>query len=198
MNRSFPILVLFALLVFPLITGCDRGVINQTEPNDYETKSMPSFHIISGSSLSPESEQVHDLRGFLRQEHKIPHEEVIWDQLKIMKMRFEGSQKLVDVVVAPLRDVVSPTSPISIPSKDGDTKKLRVEHSQLVYLPSLNKGFTTEWHFENTEEEVSARRNGFVRFKISDEQFTYKVSDGWPVKQVSTALEATGRLPRRS
>lgn len=186
MNRSLPIFFVFTLLISLPITGCDRGAINSTEPDDSKTTSFPSFHIISGNSLSPEGEHAHDLRGFLKQKHKISYRNVIWDGLKIMKMKFEGSQKLIDVVVAPLQKEILSTSPISVLPKDGDAEKLEVEHTQLVYIPSLTRGFTTEWHFNTASNKVLARRNGFVRFKISGNQFTYKVSNGWPVKQVTT------------
>lgn len=187
MNRSLSIFFVFTLLASLPTTGCDRGAINSTGLSDIETTSFPSFHITSGSSLSPESKQARDLRGFLKQKRKISHENVTWDQLKIMKTKFEESQKLVDVVVAPLQKATLSSSPISVPSKDGYAKDLRVEHSQLVYLPSLNKGFTTEWHFKTADKATPASQNGYVRFKMSGNQFTYEVSDGWPVKQVSNA-----------
>jgi len=103
-----------------------------------------------------------------------------------MKMKFKGSNNVIDVVVAPIQESTLSTSPISLPSKEGNARELPVEYSQLVYIPSLNKGFTADWHFDAADSKASVRRNGFVRFKVSGNQFKYRVSSGWPVKQVAT------------
>ena len=102
-----------------------------------------------------------------------------FNKLSIIKMNVKGHEKEVSAVVAPLRKESS--SSIRVPSKKND-RKYSVNHSQLIYLPSLEKSVTVDWHRQN--KSTSGEWNGFAQFETPDADFVYEVKNGLPVNKV--------------
>lgn len=99
-------------------------------------------------------------------------------------MKVDGYESEVSAVVALIQKKNSPN--ISVFSTEGKLKEYPVEHSQLVYLPSLDKSFTTAWH--RTGDPESEKWSGFARFVTPDERFTYEVKNGLPIRKVDQRI----------
>ena len=173
-----------------LIAGCDQSSIpnTQEEPggNTQSEQSLP-FQTTSASHLGSEAPAARKLRSFLERTGKPSVQEIYWKRLKIINMEVNGYESEVSVVIAPIQDRDS--SHISVLSTSDTHKRYPVNYSQLIYIPSLGKSFTADWH--RTVDPASEKWSGFVRFDMEGGGFTHKVKDGLPIKKVD--LEGLGK-----
>jgi hypothetical protein len=93
----------------------------------------------------------------------------------------------VSAVVAPLRRASSAS--IRVPS-EGKDRMYSVNHSQLIYLPSIEKSVTVDWH--RTGASSSGNWNGFAQFDTPEVDFVYSVENGLPVDKVYQNFSGEG------
>ncbi len=164
-----------------LISGCDQSPVQDTadpEEEPPETQKAVPFHVTSGEHLAPKASEARQLRAFLSTS-EVAAENVDFNKLSIIKMNVKGYEKEVSAVVAPLRRESS--SSIRIPSERND-RKYSVNHSQLIYLPSLEESVTVDWHL--TGKSSSGKWSGFAQFDTPNMDFVYEVENGVPVDKV--------------
>lgn len=177
-RTTFPILACLLLL----IPGCDQSSVRETKDQpdgDTRTEENIPFQIVSGSHLDADAPAARKLRLFLLQSKKISTRDIYWKELKITKMRVDGYASEVSAVVAPIQE--TDPSHISVSSTGESRKKYPVNYSQLVYLPSIDTSFTTDWH--RTGDQESEKWSGFARFNTPGGTFTYEVKNGLPTRE---------------
>lgn len=173
-----------------LIAGCDQASVEEdpeASETDIQTQQAVPFHVTSGERLAPEASEARQLRAFLSTHKEIATENVNFSKLSVIKMDVKGYEGEVSAVVAPLRRASSASIPVPSEGKD---KTYSVNHSQLIYLPSIEKSVTVDWH--RTGESSSGNWNGFAQFDTPDADFVYSVENGLPVDKTYQNFSGEG------